>query len=502
LAIRRPPSRRTREFFGTSSLPGKPATTRACRAIRSRRSSDRRAEADWSFRSERTAFFFVGDEATDGVDETTREIVRILAANTEAALDRAEREQLLREHDRTLTRQNEALTRLDHLNEIVREINHGIARATTRNAIEAVACETLAETGRYRSAWITPAEAVPPEPTSWAGVDASYIDRIRDGSEESPESALVQQSLGSGQVRIVENVLEADGWDERRTEALTYGFQTIASIPLLADDRPYGVLVVHIAGIDAINGSEQAVLTELGETIGYAIQSVEQRRVTAGDEPLELELECRDDRLIWNRLSKRVGEPISVVGTIDRGENEVMAFVSVPATGNLDGLESEWAVVDHLSVIAERENEVLCELSMGVTPVFEVLRAYDVRIRAASASGGTTQLTLAVPRGVDTRSLIESIQERAPDTELTARRETTDAPPVRGLDAHLEEQLTERQFQALQAAHYSGFFEWPRESTAETLAGVFELSPPTYHYHLRAAERKLVALVFEEYLTD
>jgi HTH-type transcriptional regulator, bacterioopsin transcriptional activator and related proteins len=446
--------------------------------------------------------FLVGSETVDGVDETTREVVQILAANTEAALDRAEREQLLREHDRSLTRQNEALTRLNHLNEIVREISHGIAQATTRETVEKLVCETLADTGRYRFAWITPAEADSPEPTSWAGVDASYVDRIRDGTERSPESVLVRRSLDSGRVQIVENVLEATDWDGRRTEALTYGFQTVVSIPLVAEGRRYGVLAVYVAGVDAIDNGEREVLAELGETIGNGIQAIERRRVTASDDPLELELECRDDRLIWNRLAERVGEPVSVIGTLDRGEAEVTAFVSVPATADLDGLESEWAAIDRLTVIAERDDELLCELSMAVTPFLEVLRAYDVRIRAASASGEATRLTLAVPRGVETRPLIEAIQERLPHTALEARRETTGTTPVRGLDAHLEAELTERQFQALQAAYYSGFFEWPRESTAETLADVFDLSPPTYHYHLRAAERKLVTLVFEETLGE
>lgn len=98
-----------------------------------------------------------GTEDVDGFDETMTELLHILAANTEAALDRAEREQLLRDHDRTLTQQNEELTRLNHTNEIVREINHGVAQASTRTEIETTVCERLADTERYCFAWIAQA---------------------------------------------------------------------------------------------------------------------------------------------------------------------------------------------------------------------------------------------------------------------------------------------------------------------------------------------------------
>jgi len=103
---------------------------------------------------------------------------------------------------------------------------------------------------------------------------------------------------------------------------------------------------------------------------------------------------------------------------------------------------------------------------------------------------------VTVPRGVETRSLVESIQESYPETTLGARRETTRSSGP--LDARLEDRLTDRQLEALQTAYYSGFFEWPRESTGEDLAETLDVSPPTYHYHLRAAERKLTGQALED----
>ncbi|WP_049898908.1 bacterio-opsin activator domain-containing protein [Natrinema sp. J7-1] len=440
-----------------------------------------------------------GCEAIDGFDETMEELLHILAANTEAALDRAEREQLLRDHDRTLTRQNEELTRLNHTNEIVREINHGVAQASTRAAIEERVCDRLAETDRYRFAWIAASDDEPPTPTAWAGIDATYIDRIRDDGGQAPELELVRDTLEAGQERLIRDVLDDETWQSRRKEALTYGYQTVLGVPLLADERRYGVLVVHVSGADSVGQRERAVLAELGETIGHAIQSVERTRAIVADSRLELELDVADSRLLLNRLSSHVdaAPPITLEGVVDRGEDGVVLFVSAPATATLTGLEADWASIETLSVMSDGEDATLYELTVASTPFLDVMRAYDVQVRMATAEGGSATLVLEVPQSVETRSVGEAIKDEYPETELRAKRETTHTRSARRLDTDLAERLTDKQFEALQAAHYSGFFEWPRGSTGTDLADALGVSPPTYHYHLRAAERKLVALAFD-----
>ncbi|MGQ3412575.1 bacterio-opsin activator domain-containing protein [Natrinema sp. LN54] len=444
-----------------------------------------------------------GREEVDGFDETMIELLHILAANTEAALDRAEREQLLRDHDRTLTRQNEELTRLNHTNEIVREINHGIAQASTRAAIEETVCDRLAETDRYRFAWIAADDDEPPAPTAWSGIDAAYIDRIRGDGACAPEITLARETLETGRVQLVRDVLEDDRWESRRKAALTYGYQTVLGIPLIADDRRYGALVVHVSGADSVGESEREVLAELGETTGHAIRSVERTRAMVTDSRLELELAVGDSRLLLNRLSAYVetAAPITLEGVIDRGEDGIVLFVSAPATASLTDLEAEWASIETLSVVSDGDEETLFELTVTSTPFLDVLRTYDVQIRLATAEDGASTLVLEVPQGVETRSLVEAIEAEYPETELVAKRETTHTRSARRLDAYLAERLTDKQFEALQAAHYSGFFEWPRESTGEDLADALGVSPPTYHYHLRAAERKLVTLAFDGYST-
>ena len=69
----------------------------------------------------------------------------------------------------------------------------------------------------------------------------------------------------------------------------------------------------------------------------------------------------------------------------------------------------------------------------------------------------------------------------APPAELTNETRSSDAS------------LTDRQREMLSAAHTSGYYEWPRERTAEEIADSFGISVSTFSEHLRAAHRAVVA---------
>ncbi|MFC7177483.1 helix-turn-helix domain-containing protein [Halosegnis marinus] len=85
-----------------------------------------------------------------------------------------------------------------------------------------------------------------------------------------------------------------------------------------------------------------------------------------------------------------------------------------------------------------------------------------------------------------------------PETKLVAKR-TLDGPgdereePTWSGDVS----LTDRQFGALEAAFDAGYFEWPRDATAEEVADELDISAATLHYHLRRAERSLVESFLE-----
>ena len=62
----------------------------------------------------------------------------------------------------------------------------------------------------------------------------------------------------------------------------------------------------------------------------------------------------------------------------------------------------------------------------------------------------------------------------------------------------LEDELTERQWEALRLAYEGGYFERPREATQSGVATEMGISQETVSQHLRAAQRRLLQVVFDE----
>jgi DNA-binding transcriptional ArsR family regulator len=117
--------------------------------------------------------------------------------------------------------------------------------------------------------------------------------------------------------------------------------------------------------------------------------------------------------------------------------------------------------------------------------------------RTVEARDGSGTIGAEVPPSEDTGAVVDRFLDAYSDAELTRKRERPYRTPIFGqgcLRAALDDDLTDRQRDIIETAHDAGYYDWPREVTAEELADRFDISPPTFHQHLRAAEQKLIAM--------
>jgi predicted DNA binding protein len=127
-----------------------------------------------------------------------------------------------------------------------------------------------------------------------------------------------------------------------------------------------------------------------------------------------------------------------------------------------------------------------------------LLAEHGAECRSIAVEDGLARLEVEAPQGGNARRLVEVVTERYPETTLAAYREAERAEQTRPeFAAMLREQLTDRQYTALQRAHAADFFEWPRPVSGGELAESMDISRPTFHQHLRAALRKLVTAFFD-----
>lgn len=115
-----------------------------------------------------------------------------------------------------------------------------------------------------------------------------------------------------------------------------------------------------------------------------------------------------------------------------------------------------------------------------------------------TAEGGT--IVAEIFPEDDPSAIVADVVE-AHDLELVAKRERSGATPLfseQEIQQAVLERLTDRQREVLYAAYEAGYYDRPRETTGEELAEELGISPATFQQHIRAAERKVVALIADD----
>jgi predicted DNA binding protein len=112
----------------------------------------------------------------------------------------------------------------------------------------------------------------------------------------------------------------------------------------------------------------------------------------------------------------------------------------------------------------------------------------------ATIEEGDLRMTIHFTLDVDIRDAVDRIKEAYPQAEMLRRRQISRSSD--DFDRSLMAELTDRQRTTLEAAYAAGFFQWPRDASGEDVAASMGVSPPTFHQHLRKAERKVFESLF------
>ena len=431
-------------------------------------------------------------------DDYELDLVRVLAANTEVALNRAAREA-------ELTRQRSRLAELDRINEVIRDIDQLLVRASTREQIEEAVTERLADSDHYMFAWTgkTTSRGKRVEPTAAAGIEDGYFEEsgVSFDDAEGGERKPAAKAARTGEVHVVQDISDAEVVGPWREPALDRGYRSVAAIPVRYRETVYGVLVLYAERADSFSERELTVLAELGETIGHAINAAENKKALVSDGVVEVEFEIHDGDGFFSRVAREEAATFSLEGLTMTTDGSFVYFMTVEELDPDRVLElaDVDADVSQARLVHEHEDGNLFEFVYTGPSPMPNLAEHGGTLRVAEFSEDGGRSVVELPRSVDVRTVVESIRSALPGTEVVAHRERQrPEQTVQELSATLAEDLTERQRSALEAAYYAGFFEWPRESNGEEVSESLGVSPPTFHQHLRVGERKLLSAFLDE----
>ncbi|APW98725.1 PAS sensor protein [Halobiforma lacisalsi AJ5] len=130
--------------------------------------------------------------------------------------------------------------------------------------------------------------------------------------------------------------------------------------------------------------------------------------------------------------------------------------------------------------------------SATVSEVFQELGGHPLAIAIAHDE---VRFLGNLPGDVDHRLAAEGIRTFHPEVELVS--EDLVYSPHLLYDVVVDE-LTDRQFAALEAAYFSGYFDTPRTSTGDELSERFGVTRQTFNQHLRKAQRSVFRQLYEK----
>ena len=446
-------------------------------------------------------------------DERIREYFAL--ASTEAVLDdrevrdpaaldeltdrvrelRAERESEIRERERQLER-----TR--RINGLLREVDRGLVDANTRADIVETVCDSFV-TSPYDGAWVARYDgAVGSVECEAAGESvASPFGRADDpdgdGRAVDPETVVLRaidtrapSTAAVGPSAAAAVLADPDPADADRT---------LVAVPIDYRETVYGALAVYVRG--DVTDEEVSMLEEVGETVGNGINGAESKRLLYGDNAVELEFEHTDTGDVLVYLSREFGSTVRLEGITPADGGVVTCFLVVE-DADPEAVLGSVAALDAVAsarLVSEEADGTLFELGLTDAAAVVTLVELGAKVESFVATGGEGRLVIRAPAGSDLRTFTLGVQSPFPDVSVVAKREIdNEVQSTSSFRRQLEEKLTDRQRDVMETALASGYFEWPRGSTAEEVASSLGIAAPTFHEHLRAGERKLIESFFAE----
>jgi hypothetical protein len=379
------------------------------------------------------------------------------------------------EVERDLADQRDELERLEALNGVLRGVNQALVSASSRAEIERTVVERLADTDLYRRTCVADIATWTGDADRWLVNDDADPPALEDGVERTDLEGTDGTTL---------HTADPDDDGTWAVVPVTYGRTVFGALGLETDRTEVGE-------------RERAILAELGETIGHAINAVENRQLLSADTVAALELSCTDDGSPLVEATERGGR-LSLAGLVPNRDGYPVAYLRV-------GGDDPAAVTERLDAATEGTARLVDGSAEDGPIVWRIdgeavlgtLVEYGANVSELTGEDGTVRFTLEMASNADLRSLVDHVEARFPDTSVLSKRERTAVTDRdRATTDVLPSGLTERQREALEAAYRAGYFDWPRETTAEEVAETLDIAASTLTAHLRKAEATLLTELF------
>jgi predicted DNA binding protein len=217
----------------------------------------------------------------------------------------------------------------------------------------------------------------------------------------------------------------------------------------------------------------------------------------------ELEFSLRDRDCFFVAASALADCRVELEHLVNRSDGRLLEYFTVAGADpdRVLSLSADAAAIEDARLVARGDGSGLFEFIVSGPCVTTTLADAGAIARSVSAEDGVGDVVADVPAHVDVRRVVERFRAAHPESDLRACRYVEEPVPVRstrGVRATMTERLTDKQLEVLRTAFLSGYFSWPRRSSAEECAEALGISQPTFSQHIRTAQEKVMGGLFDD----
>ncbi|WP_233710778.1 bacterio-opsin activator domain-containing protein [Natronococcus pandeyae] len=436
---------------------------------------------------------------SEEVTDSDISLIEILAVGIRVALVQADQIRLLSTQERKLSQQYSQLKTLNQINDVNNEIITSLITTTTREELDRTICERLASSDLYRSAWIGTIESVTDriETTVGVGVADSYFDGVSETPLSEIADGIVEQAIETKEIQVIHRYQTAVSGTSRAE--FDGDVEAIAAVPLTYDDRTIGVLVINSVHEDVFSENAIDAFQVLGKIVGFAKNALKSKELLLSESVIELEFILSDPSVFHVRITDELDCCSEFERAILIENGRLLTYHTISGTDPEPLLEraEEVPAIESARVVSNRTGSFVLQ-TVTSNSIVQLASKLGTTVRTMTAAEGEGTVVIEAPPSADVRKIVTEFEREYEPLELAAKREREHSQLTKDkFRESVVNQLTEKQYTALESAYFAGYYDWPREITAEELAESMEIAPATLHQHLRKGNHRLLSTFFD-----
>lgn len=216
----------------------------------------------------------------------------------------------------------------------------------------------------------------------------------------------------------------------------------------------------------------------------------------------EVSFSCHDPQYPFIKASEAEDCRIELAEMFPRPSGQYAEYFTITGADpvRIAAHGAEYDAVD-VTVLSEYSNGGFVEFCVsGACPAFR-LTQLGALPRTVRGDQGHGHITAEIPIENDVSEIVRRFVTEYPSFELVSKEQKESFRPrftQSGFEELVYTHLTDRQREVLQTAFEEGYYDWPRESTGEDVATKLGITSPTFSEHIKAAERKLLSVLFTD----